>query len=311
MTRFDDPRDRMARFPTPADADRLLGEQLAADDLPDEAAPLVRLLAGMRVLPTADALTERRIVGEMTAAIAGGGASSVAVSGRRLSAKAGALAFVAVLATGTAAAAANGSLPPQIQRAVSNALSHVAIHVPNPESHHTPPVESHDGGPDGRPSHGGAPGNATGPVAPRGVKEGKDEDTTPRGATRNGPSGPKGPTGPQGNGKHVGQPTGATTTTNPNQGAGNDSGEHNGDTQGNHSGADNGQHNGDTNGGKNGADNGKGNEKTQTNGVTSTTMNAQGDGDANGRQNGKAGGNGNGNADSSASQEGSGTPQAS
>jgi hypothetical protein len=306
MTRFDDPRDRMARFPSPADADRLLGGQVAPDDLPDEAAPLVRLLAGLRVLPTADAFTERRIVGEMTAAIAGAAGSSVVVRGRRLTAKAGALAFVAVLATGTAAAAANGSLPPQIQRAVSNALSHVAIHVPNPESHHTPSVESQDGGPDGRPSHGGAPGNATGPVAPRGVKEGKNDGTTPRGATRNGPSGPKGPTGPPGNAKHGGQPTGATTT-NPNQDAGNDRGEHNGDTQGNHNGAENGQHNGDTNGG----DNGQGNEKTHTNGVTPTTMNAQGEGDANGSQNGDEGGNGNGNADSSASQPGSGTPSAS
>ena len=306
MTRFDDPRNRMARFPSPADADRLLGGHFAPDDLPDDAAPLMRLLAGMRVLPPADAFTERRIVGEMTAAIAGGGASSVAVRGRRLTAKAGALAFVAVLATGTAAAAANGSLPPQIQRTVSNALAHVAIHVPNPESHHTPPGESHHGGPDGRPSHGGAPGNATGPVAPR-VKGGKDEHTTSRGATRNGPSGPKGPTGPQGNGKHVGQPTGVTTTTNPNRGAGNDSGEHKGDTQRNHNGGDNGQHNGNTNGGKNGASNGNGSETTQTNGETPSTVNAQGEGDANGSHKRNAGGNGNGNADSSATQQGSGT----
>src|SRR6185295_4797211 len=135
---------------------------VALDDLPDEAAPLARLLRGMRTFPTPDAFTERRVVGEMTAAIAGSSASSDAVSGRRLSAKAGALAFVAVLATGTAAAAATGTLPPGLQRAVSNALSHVAIHVPHPASHHTPPVKSHDGGPDGRPSNGGAPGHATG-----------------------------------------------------------------------------------------------------------------------------------------------------
>ena len=302
MSGFNDPRD-MARFPSAADADRLLDGRVARIDMPDEATPLVRLLAGMRTLPTADAFTERRVVGEMTAAIAGASASpSIAVSGRRLSAKAGALAFVAVLATGTAAAAATGSLPPGIQRAVSNALSHVAIHVPHPESHHTPPVESHRGGPDGRPTNGGAPGNATGPVGPRGVQGGADDNQTPRGPTKNGP------TGPSGNGNHAGQPTGATPTTNPNKGAGNDSGQHTGDTQGNHNGDNTGQHNGDTNGNHNGADNGKGNQKT-TNSVTPTTVkvNGAGNGKPNVSQQGNAGGNGNGNANSSASHKGSGS----
>jgi hypothetical protein len=303
MSGFNDPRD-MARYPSPADAERLLDGRVARIDMPDEATPLVRLLAGMRTLPTVDAFTERRVVAEMTAAIAGASASpSIAVSGRRLSAKAGALAFVAVLATGTAAAAATGSLPPGIQRAISNALSHVAINVPHPESHHTPPVESH-----GRPTNGGAPGNATGPVAPRGVHGGKDDNQTPRGATKNGASGPDGPTGPRGNGNHAGQPTGATPTTNPNKGAGNDSGQHTGDTQGNHTGNDTGQHNGDTNGNHNGADNGKGNGKT-TNSVTPTTVkaNGAGNGNPNVNQQGNAGGNGIGNANSSASHTGSGS----
>jgi hypothetical protein len=298
MTGFDDPRSRMARFPTQADADRLLDGRVAPEDLPDDAAPLARLLAGMRTFPTADAFTERRIVGEMTAAIAGESASSVAVSGRRLSAKAGALALVAVLATGTAAAAATGSLPPRIQRAVSHALSHLAINVPNPGSHHTPSIESHDGGPDGRPSNGVAPGNATGPVAPRGVQDGNGGGTTPRGVTRNQPTGPAGPTGPHDDGKHAGQPTGATPTTNPNEGSGNNGGRHTGDTQGNH--------NDDTTGKKNGADNGKGGEKTQTDAVTTTTVEAHGNGT--GSQGHHAGGNGNGNDDSSASHTVSGTP---
>src|ERR1043165_5816142 len=64
MNTFDDPQGRMARFPSPADADRLLDGRVAPDDLPEEAAPLARLLAGMRTLATADAFTERRIVGE-------------------------------------------------------------------------------------------------------------------------------------------------------------------------------------------------------------------------------------------------------
>jgi hypothetical protein len=306
MSGFNDPRD-MARFPSSADADRLLDGRVARIDVPDEATPLVRLLAGMRTLPAADAFTERRVVAEMTAAIAGASASpSIAVSGRRLSAKAGALAFVAVLATGTAAAAATGSLPPGIQRAISNALSHVAINVPHPESHHTPPVESHGGGPDGRPSNGVAPGNATGPVAPRGVQGDKEGTQTPRGATKNGPTGPAGPTGPRGNGNHAGQPTGATPTTNPNKGAGNDSGQHTGDTQGNHNGDDTGQHNGDTNGNHNGADNGQGSKKT-TNSVTPTTVKVNGAGNGNVNQLGNAGGNGNGNANSSASHNASGS----
>jgi hypothetical protein len=309
MTGSNDPRERMTRFPSPAEADRLLRGGVALDDLPDEAAPIARLLAELETFSTADAFTERRIVGEMAAAIVDPPTSRVAVSGRRLSAKAGALAFVAVLATGTAAAAATGSLPPRIQRAISKALSHVAINVPNPDSHHTPTVESHDGGPDGRRSNGVAPGNATGPVAPRGVKDGKHGDTTPRGATRIGATGPAGPTGPQGNGRHVGQPTGATPTTNPNKGAGNNSGLHTGDTQGNHNGVDTGQHNGDANGKKNGADNGQGTKKT----TTSTTPvksngNAGGNGNANGKTGGNAGGTGNGNANSSASQKVSGSP---
>ena len=301
MTRYDDPRKRMAHFPSPPDADRLLDGRVGRDDLPDEAAPLVRLLAGLRMLPTADAFTERRIVSEMTATIVGESASSVAVSGRRLSAKAGALAFVAVLAAGTAAAAATGSLPSGIQRAVSNALAHLSIHVPNPDSHHGPSVESHDGGSGGQPSNGGAPGNATGPVAPRGVQHGKDDDT-PRGATRDGPTGPAGPTGPHG--KRVGQPT------NPNTGAGNNSGLHTGDTQGNHNGDTQGKHNGDTNGAKNGTDNGRGNGKT-TNAVTTTTVSAHGGGNTKGSTNGNAGGHGSegtGNANGSASQQVSGTP---
>ena len=291
MTRSDDPRERMARLPSPADVDRLLSGNVAPDDLPDESASLARLLAGMRELPAADVFTERRIVSEMTAAIVGASAAPrVAVRGRRLSAKAGALAFVAVLATGTAAAAANGSLPPRIQRAVSDALSHLAITVPHPGTHHDQP--SHNGG--------GAPGSGNEPVAPRGVHN-TDDDQTPRGATKRTTPGVT-TTVPSNNGRHVGGTTGAHGGTNPNQGPGNDSGNHTGSTTGQHNGTGNGQHNGadNGNGNGNGNANGSGNgngQKKSTAGTTPTTVKSQGSGG----QNSNASGNGNGSANSHAS----------
>src|SRR4029078_5337191 len=90
--------------------------------------------------------------------------------GRRLSARAGALAFAAVLATGTAAAAAaaNGSLPGPVQRAVSSALSHVSISVPNPDDPATN-IRGGDGGTNqasGRAEHGRGSVAPSGPVGP-------------------------------------------------------------------------------------------------------------------------------------------------
>jgi hypothetical protein len=301
MTLSGDPRD-MARLPSPALVDRLLSGDVAPDDLPDESAPLARLLAGMRALPAADAFTERRIVSEMAAAIVGDStASRGAVRGRRLSAKAGALAFVAVLATGTAAAAANGSLPPSIQRAVSDALSHVAINVPHPGTHHDNSPKSHHGGPDGRSNGGVAPGSAKQPVAPRGVDNGKDGDKTPRGTT-NAP-GVTTTVPHDNNGRPVGPPTSVPQspgTTNPNQGSGNNSGNHTGSGNGNGTGTNSGNHTGTGNGNANGTGNGNGNGNTTR--TTPTTV-KQND---NQQQNSNAGGNGNGPADSHASLEVSG-----
>jgi hypothetical protein len=219
-----------------------------------------------------------------------------------LSAKAGALAFVAVLATGTAAAAATGSLPPGIQRAVSNALAHIAINVPHPGTHHDNSIDSHNGGTDGRTDSGGvAPGRANEPVAPRGVHHDTDDGTTPRGATSTKPGGSS--TNP---GTHGGQPAGGPTgpgTTNPNQGPGNNSGQHNGDTNGRHNGDTNGQHNGAESGNKS---KNKATDTTPTN-ETTTTVKAHG----NGAQNSNAGGSGTGSANSHASQPASGPSQTS
>jgi len=243
MTRPDDPSDDMARFPSPADAEGLLSGRLAVDDLPEEAAPLARLLAGLEPIAVNDPFTERRVVSDITAEILRNPAPesmpSVLRTGiHRIPAKTGAaLAFVAVLATGTAAAAANGSLPPSIQRAVSDVLSHVSISVPHPSQHH--PVESHRGGPDERRNNGASPGNATNPVTPRGAHGGKDGDKSPRGVTNPTSSGTTTTTVPKTNsGRHVGPPTSVPgdggrhvgpPTTNPNKGPGNNNGQHNGD----------------------------------------------------------------------------------
>jgi hypothetical protein len=168
MTTWDDPRDDMNPFPTSHDADRLLGEP-RAEDLHGEAAPLATLFSSMRKhVATQDSAAERSEIAALAAEIRDPALDSASVVshsfGRRLSAKAGALAFAAVLATGTAAAAANGSLPGPVQRAVSSALAHVSISVPNPDDHAN---NLNDG--DGASNH--APGqaeSARGNAAPSG-----------------------------------------------------------------------------------------------------------------------------------------------
>ncbi len=274
MSRHDDPSNDMTRFPSSADADRLLSGHLSPDDLPDEAAPLARLLRGLEPGWAVDPFSERRVVSLMVAEILRGAPetapSLLGSRSTRLSAKAGVLAFAAVLATGTAAAAATGSLPAGIQRAVSDALSHVSISVPRPASHSNQPVEPNNGG-TGGPHSGGSPGGATGGVTPRGVQRGKDDDKTPRGVT-NTPTGPTGPTG--NNGRHVGPPSSVPKgpgTTNPNKGPGNNSGQHTGDEQG--------KHKGDANG-----------KKTGQSTVTTTTVKKN---SGPGSSHGNAGGNGN------------------
>jgi hypothetical protein len=137
MTPSDDPRDDMNRFPTSHDTDRLLdahSPEQSPEDLPDEAARLATLLSSIRNhVARRDPEAEQRAISAMAAEIRGPSIESAPgvshLFGRRVTA----LAFVAVLATGTAAAAVNGSLPGPVQRAVANTLSHVSISVPNPD----------------------------------------------------------------------------------------------------------------------------------------------------------------------------------
>ena len=124
MTPSDDPWGEMSRFPSPRDAERLLAGDVVNDDLPDEAARLARLLSSMRNPGAAeDPVTEQRAISTIAARIRGGASVQPELLrshrfSRRVSAKAAAIGLAAVLATGTAAAAANGSLPGPVQRAV-------------------------------------------------------------------------------------------------------------------------------------------------------------------------------------------------
>jgi hypothetical protein len=304
MTSRDDLSGDMSRFPSSAEADRLLDGRLPPDDLPTEAASLARLLHDLEPVAVNDELAERRIVSAMLAEIARNPASATPPSSlrskrSRVPVKAGALAFAAVLGTATAAAAANGSLPPGIQRAVSDALSHVSISVPRPAPHHTEPVESPHGGTDG-PRNGGSPVGETGPVSPRGVQNGKDDGSTPRGATKpthgaTGSGGPTGATGPTGtNGRRVGPPSTVPHgpgTTNPNKGSGNNAGQHNATQQGQDIGAAKGKRPGQSSAPTTTVPTGNGNVKVQGNGDAGGNGNAPG--------NGRAKVQGNGNADGS------------
>jgi len=174
MTPSDDPRDDMKRFPTSHDADGLLDGSSLPEDLPDEPAPLAALLSSMRSHVAAhDPAAEQRAIAALAAEIrdptlvsASGPAHRF---GRRAPARAAALAFVAVLATGTAAAAVNGSLPRPVQRALANTLSHVDISVPNPDH----PGNNGTGGngagkhrAPGRAELGGGSAAPSGPVGP-------------------------------------------------------------------------------------------------------------------------------------------------
>jgi hypothetical protein len=141
MTPSDDPRDDMKRFPSADDADGLLGGHRLPSDLPDEAGPLATLFSSLRHHEAAarDADAERRAI---AAVVAGIRSRSLQVASgtphnivRRVPVKAASLAFAAVLVSGTAAAAVNGSLPGPVQRAVASTLSHINISVPNPDDH--------------------------------------------------------------------------------------------------------------------------------------------------------------------------------
>ena len=186
--------------------------------------------------------------------------------GRRVSTRATVIAFAAVLASGTAAAAAaNGSLPPGVQRAVSSALSHVNISVPHPAQHHPPHpvVSSSDDAHDGSvPANAGHPGaTPTGRTANDG---GNNGNSKPNGnATHTSPSTPA-----RGNGNN----TTHTTPPNANNGNGNTpttvaKGNRNNTTHTTPSNANNGTSNGKANG-----------NTTQTTSTTPATGNGNGNG---------------------------------
>jgi hypothetical protein len=139
MTHWDDPPDGMTDFPSARDADRLLAGDPPSGN-PREAAPLVTLLSSMRNhVAQQDPEAQRRAIAALAAGSRVRSLQSAPGSrrrlGRRVPAKAGSVAFAAVLLSGTAAAAANGSLPDPVQRAVSSTLSHVHISVPHPDAH--------------------------------------------------------------------------------------------------------------------------------------------------------------------------------
>ncbi len=129
----------MAGFPSSRDADLFCAGLLPPEDLPDDARPLGALFATLRNhVETRDPEQERQTI----VAIADGSRRSaestsgtVRTIGRRMPARAAALAFAAVLVTGTAAAAVTGSLPDPVQRAVSSVLSRAHISVPTPDDH--------------------------------------------------------------------------------------------------------------------------------------------------------------------------------
>jgi hypothetical protein len=84
-----------------------------------------------------------------------------------LSTKVGVAALIAVLAGGTGAAAATGSLPDPAQRVVANALAHVDVSVPAPNEHANEQAFAHAKGATGEKKADHARGkgpDATGPA---------------------------------------------------------------------------------------------------------------------------------------------------
>jgi hypothetical protein len=139
MSAADDPVDALDRFLSSDDAVRLLdGDMSGIDDLPDAVAPLAMLFSSLSA-PSAPQTprAEHEAVATIAAAIRGAASQSPPLGAahprfRRMSAKATAAMIFAMLASGTAvAAAATGSLPSPIQRAVSNTLAHFDISVPH------------------------------------------------------------------------------------------------------------------------------------------------------------------------------------
>jgi hypothetical protein len=141
MTGSDDSTPAMA-FRTSSDADRLLSgiAQPESDSQPEVA----RLLAALRSPTQSDGVREQEAVASFAAAVTAAPARlddvRSGVRGRRTAVIAAATAAL-VLLGGTAAAAGTGSLPDGAQSVVSKALSHVSVHVPDPDAPHAKAVD--------------------------------------------------------------------------------------------------------------------------------------------------------------------------
>jgi hypothetical protein len=169
MSRSDDAFGAMSRLLSPDLAEHLLAGTSAQVDLDPSAARVERLLSALRTpAPTAEPV-ERQAVASIVAAIQQAPRPVAAHRrsrsfGPRKSARIAVLAasLSAVLAGGSFAAAATGSLPMALQSAVSGALSHVGVSVPNPHGH----------GSGNSSGNGNARGGTAGASGPRGVATG-------------------------------------------------------------------------------------------------------------------------------------------
>ena len=129
-------------------ADRLFGGGIVPDDAPPELRDVALLVEAAKPLAwSVGGAVEDQVVAAFAASLRTPVAASESGYEAKkrmltswLSIKTAAIAAVGAAAVlgGGAAAAAAGSLPGPVQSAVSGALSHVGISVPNPDSRHTP-----------------------------------------------------------------------------------------------------------------------------------------------------------------------------
>ncbi|HEV3265987.1 MAG TPA: hypothetical protein VG014_10720 [Acidimicrobiales bacterium] len=152
----------------PSTADQLFGGGIVPDDAPPGLRDLAMLIQAAKPLAwTGGGIVEDQVVAAFAATLrtpVDASADSYEAKKRMLttwlSIKAAAIAAVAAAAVlgGGAAAAAAGSLPGPVQAAVSDALGHVGISVPNPDSRHAPSASSGSttGNSQGSPTSGGA-----------------------------------------------------------------------------------------------------------------------------------------------------------
>jgi hypothetical protein len=163
MTSSGDTTPDMAFRATSDVSDRLLSD--SAQSVPDAKLPEVaRLLSALRSSAPTDGEREQEAVTAFVAAVTAAPVrlDDVRRSRRPRSVVVAAATAVSLVLGGTAAAAATGSLPSGAQSVVSQALSHVNVHVPDPDAHGTTHVSSAHGadhtavGPDatGRARHG-------------------------------------------------------------------------------------------------------------------------------------------------------------